>query len=597
MINYIIMICFPAFVGLCILYKHKKQDLKIAIKYYLVLFYVSNLISSFIVFKILKQSFSQELVFFLVNLILSTVVSILAAKVIILNKNKFKFKFEKSNDKTAKSIKIVAAIILVLSAITLGALAYYKKYFSYASFEILFFALINNVTGTSDAVITAVVVYIFVFLIIYCIIAYTFIFPHKYNLYLKTNEKKFQVIPFAFFSKKLIKGNIILLLISLLFSLYVLDVRGFASSILKPGSLYENHYVDPLELEIKFPEKKKNLVLIFLESMESSLFSKAGGGAYQSSIIPELEEIAIDNTSFRPDEKLLSGIYVAPGCNWTAAAMVCQSSGVNLSYGFSAKKSSERFLPGVHSLGKILEKENYNLEIIMGSDGSFNNRNLYYKLHGNYKVLDLFEAAKLGYLPQDYRNDWWGFEDSKLYEISKKELTRLAAEDKAFAYTMLTVDTHFPGGYLDDACKNSHEDSYLSSFACASSMLNDFIKWMQQQDFYDDTVVVITGDHLIMQDRMFNLLDYKDRYIYNTIINSSKKASTTIRQGSSFDVFPTVLSSMGAEIQGDRLGLGTDLFSQTPTLLEELGRVKFEQETRSLSKFYIDNLVKEKKVD
>ena len=43
-------------------------------------------------------------------------------------------------------------------------------------------------------------------------------------------------------------------------------------------------------------------------------------------------------------------------------------------------------------------------------------------------------------------------------------------------------------------------------------------------------------------------------------------------------MFPTALSAIGAEIEGDRLGLGTDLFSATPTLCEELGEDLYKEE-------------------
>ena len=36
-------------------------------------------------------------------------------------------------------------------------------------------------------------------------------------------------------------------------------------------------------------------------------------------------------------------------------------------------------------------------------------------------------------------------------------------------------------------------------------------------------------------------------------------------------MFPTILASMGVIIEGDRLGLGTNLFSGTPTIMEENG--------------------------
>lgn len=37
------------------------------------------------------------------------------------------------------------------------------------------------------------------------------------------------------------------------------------------------------------------------------------------------------------------------------------------------------------------------------------------------------------------------------------------------------------------------------------------------------------------------------------------------------DLFPTMLASLGVQIEGNRLGLGTNLFSDKKTLMKELG--------------------------
>lgn len=37
------------------------------------------------------------------------------------------------------------------------------------------------------------------------------------------------------------------------------------------------------------------------------------------------------------------------------------------------------------------------------------------------------------------------------------------------------------------------------------------------------------------------------------------------------DMFPTALAAMGVKIEGDRLGLGTNLFSREETLAEKYG--------------------------
>lgn len=51
-------------------------------------------------------------------------------------------------------------------------------------------------------------------------------------------------------------------------------------------------------------------------------------------------------------------------------------------------------------------------------------------------------------------------------------------------------------------------------------------------------------------------------------------------------MYPTILASMGATIEGDRLGLGTNLFSSQETLIEQLGYSELYAELEKNSKFY-----------
>ncbi len=53
-------------------------------------------------------------------------------------------------------------------------------------------------------------------------------------------------------------------------------------------------------------------------------------------------------------------------------------------------------------------------------------------------------------------------------------------------------------------------------------------------------------------------------------------------------MFPTVLAAMGFEIDGNRLGLGTNLFSDRPTLIEEMRYESFDHELSMYSAYYVD---------
>ena len=49
---------------------------------------------------------------------------------------------------------------------------------------------------------------------------------------------------------------------------------------------------------------------------------------------------------------------------------------------------------------------------------------------------------------------------------------------------------------------------------------------------------------------------------------------------------PTILAAMGCTIEGERLGLGTNLFSGKPTLIEEMGFNAFNDQLCRTSDYY-----------
>ena len=55
---------------------------------------------------------------------------------------------------------------------------------------------------------------------------------------------------------------------------------------------------------------------------------------------------------------------------------------------------------------------------------------------------------------------------------------------------------------------------------------------------------------------------------------------------STIDMYPTMLVAMGASIEGNRLGLGTNLFSDKKTIMEEIGFNELNNEVQKTSRFY-----------
>ncbi len=367
-----------------------------------------------------------------------------------------------------------------------------------------------------------------------------------------------------------------------------LDAGDYMKGQSTYSTFINKNYVDPADVNIEFPEKKKNLIYIFLESMEMTYADEKVGGAFEENIIPELTELSKKNENFSGDSDELNGGIPMPGTTWTMGAMFGQTSGLplNISIDDNAMDTQESFFPGIITLGDILHEEGYSQTLLIGSDATFGGRKLYFTDHGQYDILDYEYAVKNKMIPEDYKV-WWGYEDEKLFGFAKEKLLELSKQDNPFNLTMLTVDTHFEDGYVCELCPDTFgNNQYANVMACSSKQVKKFIDWIQEQDFADDTTIVISGDHLTMDSDFCD--DVKKSYqrkVYTTYINSSaQKETDNKRTYTTFDAFPTTLAALGANIEGNRLGLGTNLYSSTQTLSERYGVEKEKSELKKKSK-------------
>lgn len=418
---------------------------------------------------------------------------------------------------------------------------------------------------------------------------FIFIICIKMKSYLKNHKYK-KVIHYDVYL------CIFIIVVSLVIACSKFQVIAYFENKSELSDFYQTSYVDPKKTSITFKENKHNLIHIYLESVEMSYLSQENGGYYKESLMPELEQLALDNINFAQNDRL-GGSTTLEGTQWTTASIIAQTSGITSSLSLSDKVYDDEtpFLPGAYTLAQVLEENGYQYEMIMGSDVTFGGISQYYNQHGHCKMMDYNGAKEAGYIPEDY-HVFWGYEDQKMFEIAKQEILNLSKQEGYFSVEMMTIDTHAPHGYICEKCPKLYDDPMKNIIACQSQQVYDFVLWLQQQDFYKDTTIVITGDHNSMSGEFFK--DYDQDYIrkpYHCIINSVvEPQQTKNRLFNVVDMYPTILASIGANIEGERLGIGTNLFSDQQTLLEEYGLDKVSQELSKTDLFYQKELLQRK---
>lgn len=521
--------------------------------------------------------------------------SILNSKVILSSK----INFSKSTDESTKKsllIKVISILFFIIGVTFIFFSNWFIDYFGIITPEQFLFNLKSPLKGTSTDMFKEIFM-----TPVFAIIASTTVFlifmNFSYDISLTKDSIKKKILSKRILSKVSFILAFVCLVIGVPYGSHKLNLSKVVKAYYSNSNYFDENYVDPRDVKMSFPSKKRNLIHIYLESIENTYLSEELGGYMNYNLMPELTELSKEGISFSNNDKF-GGPYQTYGSSWSVAGMVNMSAGIPLKIPIGANSygKSGSFLPGTITIGDILEAQGYNQTIMFGADSDSGGLTTFFNTHGSFNIFDYKAAKEKGLIPKDY-NVWWGFEDDKLYEYAKDELTRLHKEGKPFNFTMETADTHFPDGYLSENVENKYPEQYSNVIAYSTKEAVKFIRWIQEQPFYENTTIVVTGDHLSMDKNYFKEFDPSyHRTIFNLILNAPITTDNVKnREFAPFDMFPTILASMDVQFEGDKLGLGTNLFSDKKTLIEEEGLESLQDGLERNSNYFNDKFISEKR--
>ena len=296
----------------------------------------------------------------------------------------------------------------------------------------------------------------------------------------------------------------------------------------------------PVEYDSLTSTKGKNLVFIYLESLE--------GAFLDESLFPGLcpnmnalrkEAVVFDNvTPGYHATYSFGGLYSSmTGSTIVTAQVPCvfeRNTGVKPSYG-------GRIL----SVPSILAKAGYCQEFIHGGDPEFSGLGPFLK----HEHVDNYIRPTGGSFAG-------GCYDDGLFDVAFAEYLKLSESDRPFNITMFTLDTHTgcPIGsdwprYDTGKIKNypSKSDTVLTAIMHTDAALGKLIAKMKNTKGWNNTVVFIMNDHYCWNGEYSATLEQSKHRNMNMFALNAGAPATIKTEGKTFDVAPTVLDLLGVK--------------------------------------------------
>lgn len=233
---------------------------------------------------------------------------------------------------------------------------------------------------------------------------------------------------------------------------------------------------------IALPGKKRNVLLIFLESFPASALPRlaghqdvtADGSAPQLDAYAAKRAVLYDNFIAQQRQTNRGEYSVLCG------DMPRQSSHQARMTEYVQQGGTRACLP------KLLRDAGYTTAYLQAAPTAFMFKEQFMSQIGFDRVIGT------EYFSAPYARNRWGVDDRTFFEQAHRLITELHQSEKPFFATMLTVGTHHP--YLVPASFRAPGTPWARSVAYADQAVTTLLQNLEQEGVLDDTVVLITGD-------------------------------------------------------------------------------------------------------
>lgn len=280
--------------------------------------------------------------------------------------------------------------------------------------------------------------------------------------------------------------------------------------------------------------KKKNVVIILMESMSIN-FMKASGN--NEGLTPVLDSLFENSLSFK--NFYSAGIHTNQGMTATL-------------YSFPALMKRNLMkgtvTPKRDGIATVLKQYGYHNTFFMTHEAQYDNMNAFFRTNG-YDEIYSQETY-----PQDSVVNSFGVPDYFLFNFALPVIDKNAKTGKPFMSTILTISNH-PPYIIPSWFKAKSDDPEKMIVEYADYCIGDFLKKAKTRDWYENTVFVIQADHGKLVGQADAELPQSYNHIPLIIFGSGIEPQMYEGLGMQVDVMPTLLGLLNMSYDYDGFGV------------------------------------------
>ena len=328
------------------------------------------------------------------------------------------------------------------------------------------------------------------------------------------------------------------------------------------------------------PQSRPDIVVVYLEGLDRSFADRSVFG----DLYAPLERLGEDGIVFTQVKQII-------GTSWSLAGLVATQCGLPLLpnglRNFYSFQDQTAFIDDHPCLSDILADQGYHNVHVMGGAVAFGGQDHFLRTHQFQTVQDkqnisaMFDAQTVARATAARNLD-----DQMVFDVALRTYEKLVDDPRPIGMVVTTIGPHGDSGVLARNCTDTGqaiETGDLSATArCTISNTMSFLQGLKAARNNRPTLLVVMSDHL--NHAWPNETRHPHGGRSNTVIMSGldmPDVATNLRidrPASMIDVYPTIVTLLGMTDATSFGGLGVSMLGDAPTLVEEKGFVRLNQE-------------------